>query len=196
MDMPGVLPELADPNLFSRSNAGDDSLFVVFYMGVVKNEGRSVDEGRPIFDDVECVRIIVPGDRNNMIDRPASAVDKARFAKQYALFQQGRKEEDQLSGTRLTDWPYLTRGQCEEFRYLGLRTVEQLAECRDDVCAKVPGLSQLKRNAALWLDKAKGAAEASKAAKELETQNNRIAHLEKVIAEQAELLRSAKATAK
>src|SRR4051812_45528342 len=118
----------ADPDMFSRPNAGDEQLFVVFYMGIVKNEQRTVDEGRPIFDDVECVRIIVPGDRNNINDRPASDVDKRRFAKQYAMFKQGVKEEDQVSGTRLTDWPFLTRAQCEELKYLGLRTVEHLSE--------------------------------------------------------------------
>lgn len=179
------LPELADPNMFSRANAGDDTLFVVFYMGVIQNEGKSIEAGRPMFDDVECVRIMVPGDRNNVIDRPASQQDKARFAKQYAMFTQGRKEDDQVTGTRLTEWPFLTRGQCEEFRYLGLRTVEQLADVRDDICAKVPGMNQLKRNAAIWLDKAKGAAEAAKTAKEIDTQNKRLAHMQSVIDEQA-----------
>lgn len=191
------LPDLADHNLFSRANAGDDTLFVVFYMGVIQNEGKTTEAGRPIFDDVECVRIMVPGDRNNVIDRPASPQDKARFAKQYAMFQQGRKEEDQVTGTRLTEWPFLTRGQCEEFRYLGLRTVEQLAEVRDDICGKVPGLNQLKRNAAIWLDKSKGAAEAAKTSKQIDDQNKKLAHLQSVIEEQAarieKLLTSSKA---
>lgn len=180
-----MLPELADPALFTKANAGDDSLFVVFYMGVMKNDGKSDEAGRPIFDDVESVRIIVPGDRNNMVDRPASAQDKARFPKQYALFQQGRKEEDQITGTRLTEWPFLSRGQCEEFRYMGLRTVEQLAEVGDGVCAKVPGLTQLKRNAALWLDKAKAGAASAQAAKKMTEQDSKIAELQAVIMDQA-----------
>lgn len=179
------LPDLGDPAMFSRANAGDDTLFVVFYMGVIQNEGKTTEAGRPMFDDVECVRIMVPGDRNNVIDRPASQQDKARFAKQYAMFTQGRKEDDQVTGTRLTEWPFLTRGQCEEFRYLGLRTVEQLAEVNDAVCAKVPGLNQLKRNAAIWLDKSKGAAEAAKTAKQIDDQNKKLAHLQTVIDEQA-----------
>lgn len=184
----------SDHNLFSRPNAGDETLFVVFYMGTMKNEGKSVEAGRPIIDDVECVRIIVPGDRNNIIDRPASQHDKQRFAKQYAMFKQGRSENDQISGTRLTEWPFLTRGQCEEFRYLGLMTVEQLAECRDDVCAKVPGLSTLKRNAALWLDKAKGSADAAKTAKALDQQASKISELQKVIDDQATQLAALRAS--
>jgi len=174
-----------DPALFTKANAGDDSLFVVFYMGTMKNEDKSIEAGRPIIDDVECCRIIVPGDKNNVIDRPATASDKARFAKQYALFKQGMKEDDQSSGTRLTEWPFLSRGQCEEFRYLGIRTVEQLAEVRDDVVAKVPGLVNLKQHAAVWLGKTKNAAEAAKQAKLMSDQANRISTLEEVVRDQA-----------
>jgi hypothetical protein len=170
-----------DPNIFSRPNAGDDSLFVVFYMGVIKNEARSVSEGRPIFDDVECVRIIVPGDKNNINDRPASAQDKLRFAKQYAMFQQGVKEDEQVTGTRLSDWPFMTRGQAEELRYLGVKTVEQLAEVRDDIVARVPGLNSLKQNAGVWLGKTKSAAEAAKTTKLLQDQANEIAALKEAV---------------
>lgn len=174
-----------DPALFTKANAGDDSLFVVFYMGTIKNEDKSIDQGRPIIDDVECCRIIVPGDKNSVIDRPATHSDKQRFAKQYGMFKQGMKEDDQISGTRLNEWPFLTRGQCEEFRYLGIRTVEQLADVRDDIVSKVPGLVQLKQHAGVWLGKTKNAAEAAKQAKVMTDQANRISSLEEVVRDQA-----------
>jgi hypothetical protein len=182
----GGLPDVADPALFRGQGAGDDKLFAVFYMGVLPNEARSIEEGRPIFDDVECVRVVVPGDKNHAVDRPVTVSDKQRFARQYAMFKQGVKEEDQITGTRLTDWPMVGRAQSEELRHLGLRTVEQIAECRDDIVAKVPGLGQLKQAASIWLSKAKGTAEAAKAAKVIEDQNNRIATLEQVVRDQAE----------
>lgn len=175
-----------DPALFTRHNAGDDSLFVVFYMGVLRNEARSVEAGRPIFDDVECVRIIIPGDKNSVIDRPATPNDKARFSRQYGLFKQGLKEEDQTSGTRLTEWPFLTRGQCEEFKHLGIKTVEQLAEVRDDLVSRVPGLTTLKQHAKVWLGKTKNAAEAAQQAKLMTDQASRIDTLEQVVRDQAE----------
>lgn len=174
-----------DPNLFTRANAGDDSLFVVFYMGVTKNEGKSLDAGRPIFDDTEFCRIIVPGDKNNVIDRPATASDRRRFAKQYAMFKEGKKEEEQISGTHLTDWPHLSRAQCEEFKYLGIRTVEQLAEVRDDVVGRVPGMTTLKQIAQVWLARSKNTAEAAKQAKLMADQASRIDSLEQVVREQA-----------
>lgn len=174
-----------DVNLFSRANAGDETLFVVFYMGVLKNDARSVDEGRAIFDDVECVKIIVPGDKNNVIDRPAQASDKQRFTRQYDLFKKGVAEEDQVSGTRLTDWPFLSRAQAEELRYLGIRTVEQLANVRDDITTKVPGLVSLKQNAGVWLAKATKSAEAAQFTKRMQEQDAALANLQSVVQEQA-----------
>lgn len=177
-----------DPSMFTRPDAGDDHLFVMFYMGIIQNDARTTEEGRPIFDDVESVRIMVPGDKSNVIDRPASPHDKARFAKQYAIFKAGRSEEEQLSGTRLADWPFLSRAQVEELKYLGIRTVEQLSEVGDNACGKVAGLTTLKNNAKVWLGRAKGAAEAAKTTKVLEEQANRIETLNKVIEDQAQRL--------
>lgn len=185
-----------DPALFTKQHAGDDSLFVVFYMGVLKNEDKTIELGRAIFDDVECARIIIPGDKNNIIDRPATASDKARFNKQYGLFKAGMKEEDQISGTPLTEWPLLTRGQCEEFKYLGIRTVEQLAEVRDDIVSRVPGMTQLKQHAAVWLGKSKNAAEAAKQAKIMTDQAARISSLEEVIRDQGVRMERLMTTAK
>lgn len=189
MDM---LPELVDPMLFQKPDAGDESLFPIFYMGVLKNEERTVAEGRPIYDDVECVRVIIPGDKNNVVDRPVRQDDKRRWPKQYELFKAGAREDEQISGTRLSDWPFLSRAQCEEYRYLGLRTVEQLAAVSDSVLSRVPGMAQLRLNAQVWLDKAKGAAEAAAIAKELLTQNSRIDELNEVVRDQARIIEEMK----
>lgn len=175
----------ADPNLFTRANAGDEQLFVVFYMGIVQNQSRSVEEGRAIYDDVECVRIIVPGDKNSVIDRPATAHDKRRFMKQYGLFKEGRSEEEQVSGTRLSDWPFLSRAQAEELKYLGIKTVEQLANVRDDITSRVPGLVSLKQNAGVWLAKATKSAEAAQFTKRMQEQDAAVANLTQVVQEQA-----------
>lgn len=173
-----------DHNIFNKPDAGDESLFVVFYAGTMKNSARSEEEGRPIVDDVECIRIIVPGDKNSVIDRPASPQDKARFAKQYALFRSGKSEDDQVSGTRLTDWPHLSRGQCEELAYFGIKTVEQLAAVRDDIVGRVPGLTTLKQTAGIWLANAKGGAEAARVQKQIADQQAQIDQLKKIIREQ------------
>jgi hypothetical protein len=185
-NLSGGLPDLADHTLFTKQHAGDEALFVVFYMGILDNAAKTLEAGRRIVDDVEYVRIIIPGDKNTINDRPASEQDKRRFAKQYGMFKEGKKEDEQISGTRLTDWPFLTRGQCEEFKYLGIRTVEQMAQVRDDLATKIPGLQSLKQNATVWLAKSKNAAEAAQQAKLMTDQASRIETLEKVVREQAE----------
>lgn len=172
-----------DHALFTRPDAGDESLVAFFYPGVMKNEAKSLDAGRHIYDDLEFVKIIIPGDKNNLIDRPATPQDKRRFAKQYALFKEGRTEDDQISGTRLNEWPFLSRGQCEELRYLQIRTVEQLAEVRDDITTRVPGLVNLKKNAQVWLGKSKSAAEAAKITKQMDDQSREIETLRQVVKE-------------
>ena len=174
-----------DHTIFTKRDGGDETLFVQFYWGTMKDEAASEEAGRPIVRDMEFVRIIVPGDKNNINDRPASKHDKQRFARQYAAFRAGVSEEDQLIGTRLKEWPLLTRGQVEEFAYLGIKTVEQLAEARDDVCAKVPGMHDYKRSAQIWLGKSKATAEAAKALARDKEQASKIESLEIAIREQA-----------
>jgi len=184
--MPGVF-EL-DPALFQRPDAGDEHLLVVFYMGTLKNEERTIEEGRLIVDDVECVRIIIPGDKNNIIDRPASKADKARFAQRYAAFKQGKEGDEQLSGTRLTDWPFLSRGQVEMLHFIGVKTVEQLANVSDNT--NFTGLQQLKTHAKSWLATAKDSALASQQADVMNKQANRIEELEKALADQGAQLKA------
>jgi hypothetical protein len=178
----------SDVGLFSRPNAGDDQLFVVFYMGTLPNEARTLEEGRLIVDDVEAVRIMVPGDKTNVIDRPATTSDRKRFAKQYLAFKEGKKEDEQLSGTRIKDWPFVSRAQVEELQWLGIKTVEQLAALRDDVVSRSPGFLHLKGNATAWLAQAKDSALAAQQAALMEEQANRIDTLSKVIEDQAQRL--------
>jgi hypothetical protein len=175
-----------DHNIFQKQDGGDDSLFVVFYWGTIRDDAATEAEGRPIVKDTEYIRIIIPGDKNNINDRPASKQDKARFAKQYAAFRAGVSEEEQLIGTRLKEWPLLTRAQVEEYAYLGIKTVEQLGEARDDVLSRVPGMRDMKQAAQIWLGRSKATAEAAKAlAKEKEAQA-KIESLEIAVREQAE----------
>lgn len=150
---------------FQQANAGDDRLFVVFFNHYTLNQQRSDEEGRPIYDDEVYVRLITPGDRNNIVERPIRPDDKRRFPRQWAAFKQG--EEEVGEGTRLEQWPQLSRAQVEELRYFGFRTVEHLAQARDDVVQRMSGLTALREKAKLFLDYTKGVAPLSK----LESEN-------------------------
>jgi len=142
-----------DHNLFSKPGAGDESLFVMFYPSFLRDETKSIEEGRPMFKDTEFVKIFAPGDRNNIIDRPATLEDKQRFSKQYSMFRQNR--EQRADGTPLAEWPIISRSQAEELRFQGFSTVEQIATARDDVVAKFL-LQNLKNQAVAYVELSKG----------------------------------------
>jgi hypothetical protein len=143
---------------------GDEKLFVQFYMGALRNEEKSEEEGRPIFDAVPFVKILVPGDKSTLIDTIADATHKRRFARMWQQFEQNQTQD--LSGTPLRDWPAITRAQAEELNYLNVLTVEQVATLADVYGAKVMGFHDLKRKAEAFVAQAKDSAFAQKMAKQ------------------------------
>jgi len=130
--------------------AMDGRLYVQFYLRPVLMTTKSEEEGRPIFTDIEHVRIMVPGDKLSIIDRVASPDDKSRFAEHYKKFKAGIGEE--VVGTRLEIVPWMSRSKVEEYKFFGIFTVEQLAEASDQVGQKFPGFQADKQKAQKWLE--------------------------------------------
>lgn len=124
----------------------------------VKDGKEEVVEGagRPIFDDVEYIEIVIPGDRNNIINRAVTQQDKRQWAQQYQAWKAG--DQEQLSGTPLDKWPGIHRAQVEELKYFRVRTVEQLAEMGDGVIGNIGPILGLRQRARDFLAAAKGAA--------------------------------------
>jgi hypothetical protein len=134
--------------------AMDSKLYVNFYMRPVLQQTASDQANRPIFADVEHIRIMVPGDKLSIVDRIASQDDKNRFADHYAKFSAGQAE--QVVGTRLEMVPWMSRSKVEEYKYFGIITVEQLASAGDNVGQKFMGFQQDKQRAQAFLDAASG----------------------------------------
>jgi hypothetical protein len=134
--------------------AMDHKLHVQFYLKPILMAGQSEVEGRPIFKDIEHVRVLVPGDKLNIIDRIASPEDKQRFAAHYAKFQAGKGDE--VIGTRLEAVPWMTRSKVEEYKFFGVHTVEQLANANDQVGQKFPGFNQDRLKAQQFLESING----------------------------------------
>lgn len=133
--------------------AGDDKLFVSFFLHPHKDEEKSLAEGRPIFKDMEYVRIMVPGDKDSIIIRPARDMDKGRFQKQYTAFTAGEAEVHE--GTPLKAWPMVTRSQVEELKFFGVFTVEHLADLADVHVQKFMGMGALKVKAQAFIQAAR-----------------------------------------
>jgi hypothetical protein len=147
--------------LASGRNTGDETLLVRFYLKPWQNQAKSKLEGRPIFEELEHIEIRVPGNKSNIIMRPATDRDKNRFPEHYRKFK-AREDQEAVEGTLLSEWPGVTRGQCEEMKFFNIRTVEQLANMADSNAHNVMGIQALKAKATRYLETSKESATAEK----------------------------------
>ena len=166
-----------DPRLFDPNNpyAGDERLPIQFYMGTLQDDNRTAAEGRPIYLDVECIRIF--NSKDNIVDRPVRDTDKQRWPKQYAAWKASGASEPGMMGTRLEHWPAVTRAQAEELKYFKVFTVEQLSELPDSTGQRIMGFAKLKNLAKLYLEAARGEAPLIKMQQELELRDGAITEL-------------------
>ena len=177
---------------FNASNLtfGDERLGVQFYNRVVEDVEATLREGRKCFKSREYVRIMVPGDRSNIVDRPVQKTgilpsdDTLRFQQQYARFK-ARQEQPMAEGTPLGLWPLISETLVEEMKYVNIFTVEQLAEINDSFVGKIPRGSELKRRAQEFVAAMKDQGLVGKLQTELAERDNRIETLERAIADQA-----------
>lgn len=118
----------------------DASLVALFKHHAIKNEPKSTEAGRPIYDDMEVCEIRSPGSRNIGV-YPATAISQwvedpetremvpltyaERFAHQYQQFK--RQAAQTKSGTPLAHAPFLTEARRAELRAQNIYTVEALA---------------------------------------------------------------------
>ena len=130
-----------------------------FFTEPVKMEFKSKQAGRPIFEEREFVRIIIPGDRRSMAVEPVGEEHKGRWPKEYAAFKSGRAAP--LEGTPLREWPVsaMTAARAEELAFFNIKTVEQLSALNDAQLQNLGmGARELRERARLWLAVAKSGA--------------------------------------
>lgn len=111
-----------------------------FFTHSTLNPARSEKEGRPIYDDLECVEITHPGDKLARKVFPAHEVWKyranaagvrepvthaMRFPEQYRDFRDGAAQS--TSGTPIEELPFLSQGKRFELKALNVYTAEALA---------------------------------------------------------------------
>lgn len=170
----------------------DARIAAIFKTIAVPNQARSVEEGRPIFDDMEVVEIRFAGDASRVSVFPAlefagnvtladgttQAMSYAeRFPAQYAQFKKGQSQTK--SGTPLEELTFLTQSQRASMKALNIYTAETLADL-DGPALKTLGMDgrSLKDQARAYLDRAAGASETSRLAAENEALRAQLAALQ------------------
>lgn len=162
----------------SQQDEADKKLFVVFFREAVHSEFKSLEAGRPIFDDVDMIRIHTPGSRDTLVNMVHQGYIN-RFPKQWAQYKQGL--EQTVSGTPLTQVPWLTKSQVAELMAMNIKSVEQLAGMPDNVAQKFMNHHALKQQATAYLEAAKGAAPLLKMQEELKKRDETIEELQKAV---------------
>jgi hypothetical protein len=128
-----------------REAEADAALMVKFFMREKEDTAASQEAGRPIYKDREYVEIRVPGKRDPLVCRPATAIDKTRFPRHYDMFK--RRVEAPTEGTPLAEWPQISRSMAEELSFLQVKTVEQFVQMSDGDAANIRGGLGLKEKA-------------------------------------------------
>lgn len=159
---------------------------VEFKLHPKHNPLKSAKEGREVWDEVEYLRIVVPGDRDE-VHRPATERDKQQYAAEYAAFK-AQASQEAVSGTPLSQAPFMTAARVLELASFNCRTVEQLAAMPDNVAQKFMAIQELKRKANDFLAAASGSAPVAQLRAELAQRDNQIQVLSRQVQQLAAAL--------
>lgn len=172
-------------------------LHVEFFTDAVHNVRKSAEEGRPIYDDVEKVRIRLAGDPKSVLVAPAHSASSMRDPQTnerltYAQLHRGpyeafkRNEAYIGTGTPLSELTFLTASKRKELAGMNIHTAEALAGLDGANLSRLGmGGRELKTQAEAWIAKATGSAGISKLAAENEALKARLDAMEAMMAENA-----------
>lgn len=178
------------PGLDETRFADDSRLHVTFYRAPMVHNGKSTEAGRAIYEEVDCIRIMVPGDKLTIVDRPVDEIDRQRFAARYEKWRAGQGEA--IEGTPITSLPKMTPAKAAEYKFFNVHTVEQLAAAPDALGQKFMGFHEDKRRAQQFLEVAKGNAPIEKMNEELKTRDAKIEELQSQIAALSQMMQAKK----
>lgn len=154
----------------------------VFYMRPVLNGIKTRELSRPYYDDVPHVRIAQPGERLNVVDRPATAHDQMRFALQWAQFQQNSQQRP--AGTPISTLYPEQPSIVAMLEASQVWTVEQLADLSANAIENIGMGCQSYVNAAQqYLKIAEKGVKAHQFRQQLEERDNKIHALEQNVQE-------------
>lgn len=172
-----------EPNEFAKPDetrfSMDSKLYVEFYRKPVLQPGKSREAGRAVYEEIDYVRIHVPGDKSSVIERPVSQQDVFRFQDRYNKWKAG--QEEAVTGTPLSALPGMTASKVEEYKFFKLVTVEQLAEANDNLGAKFMSFHQDKQRAKAFIEVAKNNAPIEKMNEELQKRDAEIENLKTMV---------------
>ena len=156
--------------------------YVEFYVAAVDDPIRTHEVGYRVTKDVEMVKIVPMGSKDNLLKRADEWLEQIKrkaldgapdampdewvrdFRKKYELWKEGK--EAPLNGTSVKEWPILSPAQAENLVSLRIMTIEDVAEMNEEAMQRYGmGAREMKEKAKEWL---KGKQVADAVAKENE----------------------------
>lgn len=165
-------------------------LAVEFFTDARLSKRKSAEAGRPVYEDVEKVKLRIAGDPKSVLVAPAHASSSVRDAitnrrlsyaelhvGPYEAFKKGQKYVG--SGTPLTELPFLTAAKRAELNAMNVFTADALAELDGANLTRLGmGAREMKNQAQAWLEKAHGSAGITQMAAENEALRSQMARLQ------------------
>lgn len=115
--------------------AVEDGVLPRFYTKAVKNNFKSKAEGRDVFENVEFVEILIPGDKRTAISQRVRPDHINRFKNVYKAFKEGSMVSNM--GTPIDSWSIIDPATKATLKYMHILTIEMLAELPDSMLANV-----------------------------------------------------------
>jgi hypothetical protein len=115
--------------------ANDAQLLVRFKMHSELSQYKSKKAGIPIYDDIEIVEILNPGEKEPVIVA-ADQFHTRRFPKQYEAFKAGLEQDS--SGTPLDHLFPASPSTVKQLKTFNIYSVQQLAQIADSAITQIP----------------------------------------------------------
>src|SRR5215467_11148835 len=107
----------------------DRDLVVIFHKDTKLNPLKSQQQGVPIYDQLDFVKVIHPGEPLNVYDQPVREQDKWRFKPQWDRYQEGAAQN--VSGTPLSVLFPWNPEIVQTLAGMHITTVQQLGDLSD-----------------------------------------------------------------
>jgi len=140
------------------------------------DKAKTAEAGRNVYEDAPWIDVQI--DSQSAISHHATPEELQRFRASYEQFLRDNSSEG-IIGTRLEEWAPMSRSMVEEYRYLKIRTVEDLANIADARLPSLPQGREWHERAKAWLQAATEAAPLARVEDENRKLRERLDELEK-----------------
>lgn len=159
--------------------------YAKFYPKSLKNNFKSEQEGKDVYETQDFVMIICPGQPKSEVHEKVKDSHKREFPEQWAAYSAGK--EQRISGTPIELLPGLPEGRADLYKSFYVHSIEQLAELSDPAKQKIGmGTTEDQNRAKAFLSK--NTAEVVVLRQQLAAREAEAAKQAQTIAQQAEMV--------